>query len=185
MGEEKSKRDGLTPEMRERIMVNRTGKLTSNQWIDMIMQPVVALILVMTPGIFLMPRLLLLLARGGWIVLLMILVGIVASLVFRAYRYARAPIYFAEMTAGTETPPWWMFWRPLILTDETGARLKFGKRLAPRPILRRGNTYLVYYLREPGDNVLLSIAPGDHPDAANWQPDRVFEARFRHRGGGD
>lgn len=180
---QKPKRDGLAPQMRERLLANRSGKMTTDQWMDMVMQPLTALLVLMLPAVFFLPRLLLLLARGGWLLLLLLVLGVVATFLFRAYRYARAPIYFGEFAVGDETAPSWAFWKPLVLRDEQGNAVKFGKRLAPRPMIQRDVRYMVYYLREPGDQVLLSIAPIDHPDAESWQPDRLFDARFKHRGG--
>jgi hypothetical protein len=47
--------------------------------------------------------------------------------------------------------------------------------------LRSGERYLVYYLKDAETNVLLSIAPADHEDAAQWQPSSLYEARLKRR----
>lgn len=175
--------DSVVPEMRERLNSNRSGKLTPSQWLDIVMQPFITVMLLIMPISFiLLPRALRLLVRGGWLLLLIIVAFVVISFLLRAARYARAPLHFDEFTTEFDSlPPVWMFWRPIKLYDMQGRPMRFGKRLAPRPLLRPDRTYIVYYLREPDDHVLLSIAPADHPDAPDWQPDRFFEARAQRR----
>lgn len=178
--------DLVVPEMRDRLLVNRSGKLTPSQWFDLVIQPLTPMLLLLLPaGVFVLPRLFLLLARGGWVLLLLVLVIIVGSFVFRARQYARRPLHHATMTARANTPPVWMFWRPLVLATDDGTILHFGKRLAPRPKIVRGQRYTVYYLREVNDNVLLSIAPLDHPKTSHWQPDNAFHERATRRADND
>ena len=179
-----TKQSKIVPEMRERLLTNRSGKLTSSQWLDMVIQPLTSILVFLMPlSIFILPRFFVLLTRGFWIFLLL-MVAAIAVTIFRAYRYARAPVHFGTFHARTGPPTFWMFWRPVILHTEDGEAVRFGKRLSPRPIVRRDRAYIAYYLKEPGDNVLLSIAPADHPDVDKWQPDRAFETRFKQRGGG-
>jgi len=178
----KKKRDGVLEEMEERLTANRSGKLTPGQWIDMIMQPIITVLVLLAPVSFLLlPRLALFLVRGGWLLALLLVLGMAGMLILRAYRYARTPVHYAELYTRDSGPPFWMFWRPLVLYDEYGNAVKFGKRLAPRPLLKPDTAYIVYYLEEVDDNVLLSIAPTEHPNVAEWQPDRLFEARYNRR----
>jgi hypothetical protein len=172
----------VVPEMRERLQTNRSGKLTTTQWLDIVMQPLATLLVFFIPvSVILLPRLALLVTRGWWLLLvLFILAAVIVA--FRAFRYARAPVYFARFHAHNETPPFWMFWKPLILHDDDGTPVRFGKRLSPRPLIDRDRAYIGYYLRDHNEHVLLSIAPADHPDAEKWQPDRFFEARAARRG---
>lgn len=174
--------DSVVPEMRQRLMENRGGKMTVSQWLDIVMQPVGALIaLSLTAGVVMLPRTVMVLARGGWFFLLVLLAVIVVTMAFRAYRYARQPVHFAEMQAEVDTPPLWMFWRGLKLQAEDGKRYHLRKRLAPRPFIKRGERYIVYYLQDEGGPVLLSIAPTAHPDSERWQPTKQFDARYRRR----
>jgi len=178
----KRKNRPVVPEMRERLKSNRSGKLTSGQWIDIVMQPMTPLLLLLLPGGFiLLPRLAVIVARGGWVVLLLTLLLVFGSFVLRAYRYARAPVHFATVTAQEDTGSLFNFWKALSFVDESGQTLRFDKRLCPRPFVLRDEPYIVYYLQ--GENVLLSIAPEDHPDAEAWRPDRMFDVRLKRRGG--
>lgn len=174
--------DPVVPEMRHRLAANKSGKMTAGQWLDIVLQPLTPLLLLILPaGFILLPRLMLMVARGGWMLLLGIVLFLSWGFIVRARRYARAPLHFAEMRAEHGSPPVWMFWRPLVLVDKDGKWYNFGKRLAPRPILQRGQQCIVYYLNDVDGYVLLSIAPADHPDVEKWRPDRNFFARFEHR----
>lgn len=177
-------RDELSQDMRGRLLTNRHGKLTSDQWKDMVTEPLVWLLLLLTPAIIILgPRIGALIARG-WLVLLIgaVLVLGVPTL-FRARRYARAPIYFEKLYAGDNPTPGWMFWRPLVLAAQNGEERRFRKRLAPAMRLRPNHAYLVYYLRDAGQYVLLSMAPADHPESERWQPSAAFHERFARRAG--
>lgn len=180
---DKPKREAVVPEMRERLLVNRTGKLTSSQWLDLVMQPLTALLVLMAPLALIMPRFFAFGLKGLLFVGLVTLAVMAVTLLFRAYRYARAPVRVSTLYARSSLAPVWTFWRAVTLYDETGRAVRFGKRLAPPVRLGRDQAYLVYYLQEPGDNVLLSLAPVDHPDAAQWQPDAAFAQRFARRAG--
>src|SRR5262245_47026162 len=112
------KRDDVTSEMRERLLANRHGKLTSSQWWDMITEPLVMVLLLLAPGIIILRFTLVSLFIGGfWMVGLALIVGLVAMLVWRARRYARMAVQFATLYAGSEWRPKWMFWRAWILND--------------------------------------------------------------------
>jgi hypothetical protein len=178
---EKPKRDIVTPEMRARLLVNREGKLTSDQWKSIVTEPLATLLVLMIPGVFILgPRLAYFLVGGLWIVAVMVIVAVVAVLAARAARYARLPLHFGTFYAG-DVPPLWMFWKPDLLYTEADKPVRFGKRLAPNLRLQPGQSYLVYYLKDTGNNVLLSIAPADHVEADRWKPTPAFQARFSRR----
>ncbi|MBI5666692.1 MAG: hypothetical protein HZC41_01680 [Chloroflexi bacterium] len=173
--------DGVNEHMRARLLVNRHGKLTSEQWKDMVTEPLAALGLLLLPGIVILgPRLGALLWGGFALVALGALLALGVALALRARRYARAPVHFAVLRA-VSSPPFWAFWQPLVFETEAGEPKHFGKRLAPYTRLRRDRQYLVYFLQEASTNVLLSLAPADHPDAALWQPSTHFQRRFEQR----
>jgi hypothetical protein len=178
---EKPKRDPVTPEMRARLLANREGRLTPAQWGEMIAQPLVVLILL---GGFAIagfgPRLLPLL-RLWWLVVPVLLLIVFTPVVLRAFRYARAPIHFARLSAGVQ--PWRGLRKPMVFYTETDEEVKFPRKLAPRLPLVIDAEYMIYYLDEPDGKVLLSAAPADHEDAEAWLPTRNFEARQRRRAG--
>jgi hypothetical protein len=174
----KPKRDIVSREMRARLMSNRDGKLTTDQWKDMVTEPFVKLLILMIPlsTVFILPigRLAL---RNWWLFALIALVVIFLPIIARARRYARAPLQFATLYAGHMPRAWWMFWQPEVLYDENGKAYKFAKRLTPYAGLEPNEPYLVYYLREPEQQVMLSLAPAEHPDAEKWQPTKLFHQR--------
>jgi hypothetical protein len=179
---EKVKRDSVTSEMRERLLANRHGKLTSSQWWDMITEPLVILLLLLAPGMIILRSALVAMFIGGfWMIGTGALIGLGILLLIRARRYARMPVRFKTLYAGNESRPMWMFWKAWTLYDEAGKKVRFPKSLAPSIPLHAGEAYLVYYLDDGGSLVLLSIAPAEHPDAGVWKPSPVFEERLARR----
>jgi len=170
----------VVPQMRERLQVNRSGKLTVSQWTDIVSQPLVSLLILMTPLVFILPRFILLLRAGWWMAVGGIAI-VMLMLVFRAYRYARLPVHFAHLQAPDNSAPFWMFWKPVTLQTPEGERISFKQRLSPPVQLRRNQQYIAYYLKDGDDYVLLSLAAADHPDASRWHPDAGFAARFKRR----
>jgi hypothetical protein len=177
-------RDELSQEMRSRLLTNRHGKLTGDQWKDMVTEPLVVLLLLLAPAIIILgPRIGALIARGWLALLVGGLLVLVIPILFRARRYARAPIYFERLYAGDNPASNWLFWRPQVLSTESGEERRFKRRLAPALRLRPNHAYLVYYLRDAGQYVLLSMAPADHPESERWQPSTAFYERFGRRTG--
>ena len=179
---QKLKRDIVSGDMRARLLTNRDGKLTTDQWKDMVTEPFIKLVILMIPlsTVFIMPigRLAL---RNWWLFVLIALVVIFVPMISRARRYARAPLQFATLYAGGYPRSWWMFWRPEVLYDENGKAYKFTKGLVPYTRLEANEAYTIYYLREPQHQILLSIAPAEHPDAPSWQPTKFFHQRQGQR----
>ena len=149
----------------------------------MVTEPLVTLGLLLIPGaVILGPRLGAFIWGGFVVVTLAALIALAVTLLARARRYSRTPVHYAVLLAGDHVPPFWAFWRPTVLYAENGDAKRFGKRLAPYTRLRRGQPYMVYFLQEDQTNILLSIAPADHPDAERWQPSVQFQHRLsRHQ----
>lgn len=178
----KPKRDPVVPEMRQRLIVNRDGRLTPEQWGEMIAQPLVVVVLLTGFALAAFGPRLLPLLRFWWIVIPLLLLMVFAPAVLRAYRYARAPIHFAKLTAGAQ--PLGIVRKSLLFYTDEDQAVRFTARLAPRPPLQTDVEYLVYYLEDGDSKVLLSAAPAEHPDAEHWLPTRQFEARFQRRTSG-
>ncbi|MBZ0304212.1 MAG: hypothetical protein K8J31_31040 [Anaerolineae bacterium] len=175
-------RDEVSSEMRARLISNRNGKLTVDQWKDMVTEPLTILLLLLAPLVIVMgPRLAAFSIRGWIIVLLVGTTLLSVPLIFRAWRYARAAIHFEKLYAGDHPSPAVLFWRPCVLYTDKGTEVRFTKRLAPVVALRPNHAYIVYYLRDSGQHVLLSLAPAEHPDAERWQPSPAFHERFARR----
>lgn len=177
----KPKREVPLPEMRDRLAVNRSGKLSPAQWVDIVIQPLMTLLVLMLPAAVVFWSRLVVLYRPGLMMLAFVTVILGITVFFRALRYARAPVHCATLCAEADAPPFWMFWKPITLYSEDGKTLHFKKRLCPPPLIKRDVCYVVYFLREPQEDILLSITPADHPEVENWVPDKQFQARFESR----
>jgi hypothetical protein len=170
-------RQDISPEMQKRLAVNRQGKLTTDQWKELVMEPVVVILLLCLPVLFILGPRMVVMGRGLWLAAILIFVLIIVPALFRAYRYARQPLQCETLVAGEQTPPSWKVWKPPVLHTSSGAVIRFDKKLAPYTMLTRGTSYLVYYLKDGKSHVLLSIIPADHPDADKWQPSADFKTR--------
>ncbi len=176
----KRKRDAVVPEMRDRLLSNRDGRITAGQWLDLVVQPLLILAGLLGVAFLVFGDLMLGIAADFWWVgVPMIILLVLVPVTMRAFRYARAPVHFAELYAANQG---W-FWRPLVFLTENDERISFPRRLAPRPLLVTGHRYLIYFLDEPDGKVLLSAAPVDHEDAELWQPTKRFDARYGRRTG--
>ncbi len=175
----KLKRDPVVPEMRHRLLANREGKLTPGQWLDLINQPLIILLLLTAVGFVLFSEyMLFILRRAWWIVLPVLVILVFIPVLTRAYRYARAPVHFARLYAGAQ-PLWGV--KTQVFRTEAKQPVRFPRRLAPRMSLQMDVEYLVYYLEDAQGRVLLSAAPADHQDAEHWLPTKQFQARQERR----
>ena len=178
---EKNKHHIIRPEMRDRLAANRSGKLTPGQWLDIVIYPAMTLLVLSIPLAVVALPFVLRLAMRLWLILPVLVVVFGSVFLMRGIRYARAPLHFAIFKARSNPVSVLMFWKSLTLYDEAGKNVPFKKLLAPRPILRPDQNYMVYYLKDHDEYILLSIAPADHPDAERWRPDGMFETRFQRR----
>lgn len=175
----KRKRDILSPEMRNRLQANRNGRLTADQWLSLVTQPLLWLILLIGLALIVFgPRMMLLTARYWWLGMILIVLLFVVPLVLRARRYARLPIHFARLYAGMTSLP---FQRTTTLFTDADEPVPFKKRMTPVTRLRHDGEYLVYYLVDGSERVLLSLAPADHADADQFLPTESFKLRFNRR----
>src|SRR5690606_1373431 len=86
----------ISQAMRARLTINRDGRLTSEQWKDLVTEPLVILLLVLAPLILILgPRLVALALRGWVLALVVVLLVVVVPIIARAWRYARLPVHFA------------------------------------------------------------------------------------------
>ncbi len=161
----------VSPQMRERLLVNRKGKLHVEQRREAVMEPVVTLMLLLVPAIILMRSFLLTLFVGGlWMIGVgALLVGGV-MLFIRTRRYARIPVHFGVFRAPEKLPSTWLFWKPIVLIGADGTLISFKHSFAPDKRFQSNQEYFVYYLKSGDGNTLLSFAPTDHLDSASWKP---------------
>jgi hypothetical protein len=175
--------DEVSSDMRARLLTNRDGRLTTSQWKELVTEPLIKLMLLMVPGIILLgPRLYGLFFGGAWMLGIGALVLLAGMLFVRAGRYARAPLHYQILNVREEIPRLWVFGRRHLLYNEDGEAIKFNRQFAPSMRLKSGQRYLVYYLQDVQTNILLSMAPADHPDAGSWEPTQMFHNRKARRG---
>lgn len=176
---------GIQPEMYNNLLANRDGKLTTEQWKDMVTEPLVRVLVLMLFAapmlLFMGPRMFAFGWRGLMVALVLVFVLFVVPMVFRARRYARAPLYHAMLMTGSITRPWWMFWRPHIFFADDGTPQRFARLLVAPGRLKANTEYMVYYLKEADSNVLLSLIPADHPEASRMRPSASFFDRQARR----
>jgi hypothetical protein len=174
----------ISPDMQARLSANRDGKLTTQQWKEIITEPLVMILMWSVPAIIILRwKLFTWVAAGGGLVALVVIAALVGVVFYRARRYARAPVHVGVFRAGDQFRPFWMFWKPEVYYDEAGAQVHFYHRLAPYKRPQRGERYLIYYLKDSKGGVLLSMAPAGHPDVARWGPSPAFQTRFAQRSG--
>jgi hypothetical protein len=169
----------VSPQMRECLLVNRQGKLHSEQRREVVTEPVVTILLLMVPAIILLRRFLLTLFVGSFWMLgvgALLLGGFM--LYMRSRRYARIPVYFDIFRAPEKPPSRWLFWKPIRLMTATGTIVSFKNSLAPDKSVQANQEYLVYYLKSAKANTLLSFAPTDHLESTLWKPTKDFEKHY-------
>lgn len=161
---------GVSAEMRARLLVNREGRLHRRQMLDLVSQPLVVALLLAVPVVYVIgARATLLVVSPIWrLFLIATAIYLLLRMALRGWRYARMPVRFGVMRGTGYLPA--RFWQTPPLETEDGARIRFRERLAPPLRPRAGERYLVYYLQDGGDYILLSLAPADHPHAAAWYP---------------
>ncbi len=173
----KKKRNILSDDMRLRLLHNRRGRLTTQQWLALVTEPLVPILLLIAPAILIFgPRL----AAMARLLPFLLLLGVIllgAMLITRARRYARKPLHFAVLYAEKDGATIWQFWKRPTLQTRSGIALKFNKSIAPPLKIQQGQTYIAYFLVDSDRYILLSIAPAEHPDAELWYPANAFAKR--------
>ncbi len=161
----------VSPQMRERLLINRKGKLHGEQRREAVMEPVVTLMLILVPAIILMRSFLLTLFVGGlWMIGVGALVVGGFMLFVRARRYARIPVHYGIFRTPEKLTSRWLFWKPITLIASDDKPTLFKHNLAPDKQFQANQEYLVYYLKAVDGNTLLSFAPTDHLDSESWKP---------------
>jgi hypothetical protein len=174
-------RKTVSNEMRTLLAVNRTGKIASAQRRDIVIAPLMTLLVWAIPlSVVFLPMVLRMTVRLQ-VILPIVIVLYGGTMIYRAIHYSRASVQVATLTSSSSVASFWTFVRAVKLHDESGNVLQFGLWLAPRIQLKRKQAYLVYYLLDGDSNILLSIAPADHPDADQWQPSEQLKKKMERR----
>lgn len=176
------KRQELSRMIHEWLKSNRNGRLTSDQWLNLVMEPLLPMVLLAIPLVVFMlfspASRMFSFARYSRYAMPVFLVAMFVMLLLRARRYAVLPIFYDVCYAG-EGKSWVVsrFSRQLIVYAADGEPVTFNRFVAQPPHLESNMPYIMYYLDEPDRCTLLSFAPAEHPDAQNWQPTDDFRKR--------
>jgi hypothetical protein len=169
----------VSPQMRERLLANRRGKLHNEQRRELVMEPLITILLLMIPAIMLLRGYLLTLFVGGlWMIGVGALLAVGIMLFMRARRYAHIPVYFGVFRAPHKLPSKLMLWKPVVLALSDGTPLHFKHSLASDKHFQASQEYLVYYLKSAEGYTLLSFAPTDHLESHTWRPTKDFKTSF-------
>jgi len=168
------------------LSTNRHGKLTSDQWLNLVTAPLPVIFVLATPillALFLTPaRVILRLGPLTQYLLPALLLGIVLMLVFRARRYATLPVFQDTFYGGeVGSGMWSRVRRQMTVYTPAGDPVVLEGFAADPPYLEPDMPYLMYYLEEPERRTLLSYAPTDHPDIEMWKPSERFYQRQQKR----
>ena len=172
----------LPAALRKRLERNRQGRLAGAQWLATVTQPLSVLLVLLAPLVIILgPRVAAFSLRGFALVALLVLLLLLVPALWRARRYARTPLEFAELDSDSNPVAGLFFWRPLVMRAANGEAVRFQRRLTPMPRLRPGQTCLVYFLRDGEQRVLLSLVGAEHPDARHYRPTEAFQRRAQKR----
>lgn len=168
--------------LRDRLLMNRDGRLHPDQWRELVSEPLAPLLLLLVPAILILRGYLLTLFVGAfWFVGLAGLAALGVMLALRARRYARLPVQTAVLRC-TQPPHPWQWWKGMVFQDEGGKAYPFSRSMAPDFRPQPQAVYLVYYLEDGERRILLSAAPADSPGAEELRPTPLFYARLKRRG---
>lgn len=164
-------------EMRRRLSVNREGNLTSDQWLNLSLLPLMAMLFVFVPALLLLT---VRFRTAGFAVGM--IGGIGLMLVFvtqRMARYARLPLCYEVMTATADLKSAQK--GTFEFVDERDELVRFSRHLTHGLTTRKDRPYHVYYLIDGRSRVLLSLAPYIDGEAHAWEPTAMFKARYEKR----
>jgi hypothetical protein len=150
---------------------NRDGRLSSRQWWTLITEPLASLLFLTIPLILIVGRFG---PAGRWIFLIVIL-GFVITMGFRAVRFARVRLHYRVLYA-EKLRPRWMFWRKIQLMTKSGKPLYFDHHIASQLNLQQNQAVSVYYIKAGDRCVLVSLMPQKHPAATSAAPTSQFTA---------
>lgn len=180
------KRRELSRLVRNWLLTNRNGRLASDQWLNLVTEPLATLILLSIPVVLLFAFTplddMLLMMRYTRVILPLFPVVIVFVLLARARYFATSVVQYQVLYAGHEEPgPFWRFARQLTMFTEQGEPVPFDHFISAPPHLEPDMPYMIYYLEQKERRTLLSFAPLEHPNAESWQPTEQFYRRQRRR----
>ncbi len=164
--------DIITENLKDDFLRNRNGKLSSRQWLELVTEPIVTLMLLSVPLILLVGRF----GIAGRYIVLLIVIGFIAMTVLRAMRFARVKLMYRILYA-EQTYPRWMFWRKTTLTSVGGDHIRFDHHVIRKAQFPKDQALKVYYMDVAERRILLSVIPQKHPQSHLAEPTDLFKRR--------
>jgi len=175
----KHKRDATYTAMTERLRRNRDGRLTAEQWLSITVEPLITVLVLLTPILIVMILRLGAFTRLLPLLLVLVAFGTLAMLLLRARRYARLPMQTGILYASEQPILRRLLTNTAVFYDGAGGVYRFSQWLAPRIPILPNQGYRVYYLKDSDRKVLCSVILEDDPEAAHFAPSHTFQHRVR------
>ncbi len=164
--------DGIQPTtqavpryMRAWLRANERGRLTFDQWLELTTRPLLPLVLLAVPVLVMfafnpvgMLRVVGL-ARYGTLLIVLVVAGIAAAIGLRGVRYTRLPVQGQHLYGGEQPNLAERLMRRQTLYTPKGAPVALHGRIGSAPRLLPDERYIVYYIEDREQRVLVSYAP--------------------------
>ena len=151
---------------------NREGRLSKRQWLELITEPVVSLLLLSVPLVLIFGRY----GMAGRFIVLALIAGFLVTVALRAIRFARVRLFYRVLYA-EQLQPRWKFWRKTVLVSRAGEKVRFQHKIAGKLKIKPDDALHVYYIRSGDRSTLVSMIPQEHPKADLAEPSDDFERR--------
>ena len=151
---------------------NREARLSSRQWLELITEPVVSLLLLSVPLVLIFGRY----GMAGRLLVLALIAGFLLTIAIRAIRFARVKLCYRVLYA-EQLQPRWKFWRKTVLTSRTGETVRFQHKIAGKLKIKPDDALHVYFVRAGDRSILVSMIPQEHPKAELAEPSDDFVRR--------
>ncbi len=164
--------DRLPKDLVNDFQRNRDGRLSTRQWLELITEPVVSLLLLSVPLVLIFGRY----GMAGRILVLALIAGFLATIVLRALRFARVKLCYRVLYA-ERLQPRWKFWRKTVLTSRAGEPVRFQQKIAGKLKIKPDDALHVYFVSVGDRSILVSMIPQEHPKAELAEPSDDFLRR--------
>ncbi len=151
---------------------NREGRLSTRQWLELITEPVISLLLLSVPMILLVGRY----GMAGRMIVLALVGGFLLTIAVRAIRFARVKLVYRVLFV-ENLQPRWRFWRKTVFASRSGESVQFDHKVASKMKIKSEQALHVYYVSAGKRRILVSMIPQEHPKAELAEPSDDFVQR--------
>lgn len=151
---------------------NREARLSTRQWLELITEPVVSLLLLSVPLVLVFGRY----GMAGRLLVLALIAGFLVTVVLRAIRFARVKLCYRVLYA-EQLQPRWRFWRKIVFVSRDGDKVRFQHKIAGKLKIKPDDALHVYYISMGDRSTLVSVIPQEHPKSELAEPSDDFVSR--------